>query len=181
MTMTMNKMVKVAAIFAAGVLLMGETTAGFVPAAAPMRTIIPSPLIAEPKTVAFLQRGRQEQESSSSSSTTKSFWGFSQTNSKRSLDSQNSRSAHKGDSADHDPPSPSGRDDAHTESQENENHPENEVLSKRGGYQRAEDWDAEQKAIAQELTWEQRVQFDGQRFGDQMAQNTILNRHLSSF
>ncbi|CAB9521488.1 expressed unknown protein [Seminavis robusta] len=50
---------------------------------------------------------------------------------------------------------------------------------KRKGYQRAEDWDAEQKAGG--MTWEQKVQFDGLRMGNGFRQNEILSRHLSSF
>jgi hypothetical protein len=49
---------------------------------------------------------------------------------------------------------------------------------KKKGYQRAEEWDAEQHAIAKEMTWEQRAQFDGFRHGDRVKQNEILQRHL---
>ena len=54
-----------------------------------------------------------------------------------------------------------------------------EVQKKKTGYQRVEDWDAEQKAGG--MTWEQKVQFDGLRMGNQVRQNEILQRHLSSF
>lgn len=47
-------------------------------------------------------------------------------------------------------------------------------------YQRIEDWDAERKATG-ELTWEEKVQFDGQRFGNQVKQDSILRRHLGTF
>jgi hypothetical protein len=50
---------------------------------------------------------------------------------------------------------------------------------KKKGYQRAEEWDAEQKAGG--MAWEQRVQFDGLRMGNQVRQNDILQRHLHSF
>ena len=50
----------------------------------------------------------------------------------------------------------------------------------RGKYQRIEDWDAERTAKG-ELTWEEKVQFDGQRYGNQIKQNSILQRHLGSF
>jgi len=47
----------------------------------------------------------------------------------------------------------------------------------RGKYQRIEEWDAERKANGK-LAWEQKVQFDGQRYGNQVKQNDILLRHL---
>lgn len=50
----------------------------------------------------------------------------------------------------------------------------------KGRYQRIEDWDAERKATG-ELTWEEKVQFDGQRFGNQVKQDSILRRHLGTF
>lgn len=50
----------------------------------------------------------------------------------------------------------------------------------RGAYQRVEDWDAEQRKNGS-LSWEERVQFDGQRFGNQVQQDAILRRHLNSF
>ena len=49
----------------------------------------------------------------------------------------------------------------------------------RGKYQRIEEWDAEQKAKG--LSWEEKVQFDGQRYGNQVKQNDILRRHLGGF
>ncbi|CAB9507040.1 expressed unknown protein [Seminavis robusta] len=54
---------------------------------------------------------------------------------------------------------------------------------KKKGYQRAEDWDAEMKAKQKkgEFTWEERVQFEGQRFGDQVNQNDILKKNLNGF
>lgn len=55
-----------------------------------------------------------------------------------------------------------------------------EAPKPRGKYQRIEDWDAEQKAKGQN-SWEERVQFDGQRFGNQVKQNDILRRHLGGF
>lgn len=47
-----------------------------------------------------------------------------------------------------------------------------------GGYQRIEEWDKEH---TQNLTWEEKVQFDGQRFGNQVNQNEILRKNLKSF
>jgi hypothetical protein len=48
------------------------------------------------------------------------------------------------------------------------------------GYQRIEDWDAERNAEG-ELSWEERVQFDGRRHGNQIQQNDILMRQLNKF
>ena len=52
-----------------------------------------------------------------------------------------------------------------------------------GGYQRAEEWDAEQKEKkdGSGMTWEQRVQFEGLKHGNQVKQNDIMNRHLNGF
>jgi hypothetical protein len=47
-------------------------------------------------------------------------------------------------------------------------------------YQRAEEWDAEQRAKSKG-SWEERVQFDGQRFGNQVKQDAILRQHLKGF
>jgi hypothetical protein len=54
---------------------------------------------------------------------------------------------------------------------------------KQGGYQRVEDWDREQRELAKEgaLSWEERVQFDGQRHGNRFQQNEILRHHLKTF
>lgn len=49
------------------------------------------------------------------------------------------------------------------------------------GYQRIEEWDEEQKQKRSELSWNERVQFDGQRFGNQVRQNELLQRHLHIF
>mmetsp|Transcript_13038 Transcript_13038/g.27578 ORF Transcript_13038/g.27578 Transcript_13038/m.27578 type:complete len:158 (+) Transcript_13038:122-595(+) len=49
-----------------------------------------------------------------------------------------------------------------------------------GKYQRIEEWDAERNAKG-ELSWEEKVQFDGQRFGNQVKQDSILRRHLGTF
>ncbi|KAL3932304.1 MAG: hypothetical protein SGBAC_010909 [Bacillariaceae sp.] len=51
---------------------------------------------------------------------------------------------------------------------------------KKGKYQRIEEWDAERNTSG-ELTWEERVMFDGQRHGNQVRQNDILNRNLHSW
>uniref|UniRef100_A0A7S4ALM6 Uncharacterized protein n=1 Tax=Pseudo-nitzschia australis TaxID=44445 RepID=A0A7S4ALM6_9STRA len=49
-----------------------------------------------------------------------------------------------------------------------------------GKYQSIEDWDAEQKEKGV-MSWEEKVQFDGQRFGNQLKQDKILSRHLGTF
>eukprot|EP00978_Attheya_sp_CCMP212_P044720 scaffold319878_cov58-Attheya_sp.AAC.1 len=48
------------------------------------------------------------------------------------------------------------------------------------GYQRAEDWEAEQNANAEggNMTWEEKVQFDGQRNGNRIRQNEILTQSI---
>ena len=56
--------------------------------------------------------------------------------------------------------------------------PQETVVKK--GYQRVEDWDAERNAKG-EMSWEERVQFEGQRLGNQVRQNDILMRHLHTF
>eukprot|EP00565_Helicotheca_tamesis_P001053 CAMPEP_0185740946 /NCGR_PEP_ID=MMETSP1171-20130828/38695_1 /TAXON_ID=374046 /ORGANISM="Helicotheca tamensis, Strain CCMP826" /LENGTH=333 /DNA_ID=CAMNT_0028412879 /DNA_START=114 /DNA_END=1115 /DNA_ORIENTATION=- len=56
---------------------------------------------------------------------------------------------------------------------------------KKKGYQRAEEWEAElddrRKGKGSGMTWEEKVQFDGQRFGNQIRQDAILRKHLGSF
>ena len=54
---------------------------------------------------------------------------------------------------------------------------------KKRGYVRAEEWDQERNAKAQEegMSWEERVQYDGQRFGNQFQQNEILRKNLKAF
>jgi len=48
------------------------------------------------------------------------------------------------------------------------------------GYQRAEDWEAEQNANAEggNMTWEEKVQFEGQRNGNKIRQNEILRQSI---
>lgn len=54
---------------------------------------------------------------------------------------------------------------------------------KKGGYQRIEEWDEEikKKQDGSGMTWEEKVQFDGLRQGNQVRQNDILMHHLNSF
>jgi hypothetical protein len=49
-----------------------------------------------------------------------------------------------------------------------------------GTYKRIEEWDAERIAKG-ELTWEEKVQFEGQRFGNQVKQDNILRHHIGTF
>jgi hypothetical protein len=50
-------------------------------------------------------------------------------------------------------------------------------------YVRAEEWEQEwqEKKKNGKLSWEERVQFDGQRYGNQVNQDDILRRHLKGF
>ena len=50
----------------------------------------------------------------------------------------------------------------------------------KGGYQRIEDWDAEQKSRGS-TTWEEKCMWDGQRHGNQVRQNDILIRNLHTW
>ena len=50
----------------------------------------------------------------------------------------------------------------------------------KGKYQRIEEWDEERKEKGT-LTWEEKVQFEGQKYGNQVRQNEILNRNLKGF
>eukprot|EP00536_Pseudo-nitzschia_multiseries_P016713 jgi/Psemu1/292669/fgenesh1_pg.1208_\ len=61
------------------------------------------------------------------------------------------------------------------------NDEEGEGTSKpKGKYQPIEEWDAERKEKGV-LSWEEKVQFEGQRFGNQVKQDSILRRHLGTF
>eukprot|EP00586_Coscinodiscus_wailesii_P022821 CAMPEP_0172495782 /NCGR_PEP_ID=MMETSP1066-20121228/76797_1 /TAXON_ID=671091 /ORGANISM="Coscinodiscus wailesii, Strain CCMP2513" /LENGTH=128 /DNA_ID=CAMNT_0013267693 /DNA_START=136 /DNA_END=522 /DNA_ORIENTATION=- len=48
-------------------------------------------------------------------------------------------------------------------------------------YKRAEDWEKELDEKRANMTWEEKVQFEGQRNGDQFRQNEILKRNLNGF
>jgi uncharacterized protein involved in type VI secretion and phage assembly len=54
---------------------------------------------------------------------------------------------------------------------------EEEKKPKKGKYQSIEDWDTERKASG-ELTWDEKVMYEGQKHGNQVKQNDILNRNL---
>jgi hypothetical protein len=49
------------------------------------------------------------------------------------------------------------------------------------GYERPEDWEAEQEAEKGLLSWDEKVQFDGQRDGNRFQQNEILRRNINMF
>jgi hypothetical protein len=49
-----------------------------------------------------------------------------------------------------------------------------------GKYQRIEEWDAERTAKG-EMSWEEKVQFEGQKYGNQVKQDSILRRNLGTF
>jgi hypothetical protein len=50
-----------------------------------------------------------------------------------------------------------------------------EEKEEKKGYTRIEDWDKQQKT---NLTWEEKVQFDGQRQGNRVVQNDILRKAI---
>jgi hypothetical protein len=52
---------------------------------------------------------------------------------------------------------------------------------KRRGYVRAEEWEKEQQQKAKEMSWDERVQFEGQRHGNRFNQNEILRHHLHTY
>ena len=58
-----------------------------------------------------------------------------------------------------------------------------EETNKGSGYVRAEDWEAERarKRQSGEMSWEERVQFEGQRQGDRFKQNEILRHNLNAW
>ena len=46
------------------------------------------------------------------------------------------------------------------------------------GYQRVEDWEHDQQQMLKDMTWEQRVKYEGQRDGNRFNQNEILRNSL---
>lgn len=56
---------------------------------------------------------------------------------------------------------------------------ETKTPKKAGKYQSIEDWDSQRNSKG-EMTWEERAQFEGQKFGDQVKQDSILRRQLNS-
>jgi hypothetical protein len=55
---------------------------------------------------------------------------------------------------------------------------ENDQVKRQRGYQRAEDWEAEQAQEKKKMSWEERVQYDGQQHGNKFQQNEILRKNL---
>lgn len=49
---------------------------------------------------------------------------------------------------------------------------------KQRGYQRVEDWEADQLKEQKKLSWEERVMYDGQQHGNKLEQNDILRKNL---
>merc|ERR1712038_256994 len=51
------------------------------------------------------------------------------------------------------------------------------------GYTRIEEWDEDRKAKYEgrggEVAWEEKLMFEGQKYGDRLRQNEILMRHLN--
>lgn len=74
---------------------------------------------------------------------------------------------------------PTTNDDDNEEETKND---ENE--KKKTGYVRVEEWEAQQQekqaAIKKSLQWEERLRFDGQRYGNKSKQNDILRKNLFS-
>lgn len=101
-------------------------------------------------TVAFLHRNRQQESSAFFSSV-------------RYSNPSNS---------DGDPPATEGRE------RNNFEDPKNEKQEVKRGYQRAEEWDEDQKSQNQ---MDQRIQFEGMRGGNRFRQNEILRHHLGGF
>ncbi|GKY90890.1 hypothetical protein MPSEU_000061800 [Mayamaea pseudoterrestris] len=50
--------------------------------------------------------------------------------------------------------------------------------NKRKGYQKVEDWEHDQQQLLEEMTWEQRVQYEGQRDGNRIRQDVILRNSI---
>jgi hypothetical protein len=53
--------------------------------------------------------------------------------------------------------------------------------TQKSGYVRAEIWEEEQQKQKKEMSWNEKVQFDGQRYGNQYLQNEILRKNLKGF
>jgi hypothetical protein len=62
--------------------------------------------------------------------------------------------------------------------EENADDASTDAKKRQRGYQRAEDWEADQAKEQKKMSWEERVQFDGQQHGNKFNQNEILRRNL---
>jgi len=80
------------------------------------------------------------------------------------------------------PPSSSSSSTDDNKNDENDND-DAEAQPKKTGYVSAEEWEAQEKLRKQrgEFTWEEKVQFEGQRMGNQFKQNEILRKNLKGF
>mmetsp|Transcript_25157 Transcript_25157/g.29636 ORF Transcript_25157/g.29636 Transcript_25157/m.29636 type:complete len:166 (-) Transcript_25157:280-777(-) len=52
---------------------------------------------------------------------------------------------------------------------------------KKSGYVPIEQWDRERSDAEADMSWEEKVRLDGQRFGDKFGQNEILRKNLKSW
>mmetsp|Transcript_23380 Transcript_23380/g.28723 ORF Transcript_23380/g.28723 Transcript_23380/m.28723 type:complete len:194 (+) Transcript_23380:144-725(+) len=66
-----------------------------------------------------------------------------------------------------------------TVSTQNKQEDEGQSVRKKKGYVPIEEWDEERSKDS--MSWENKVQFDGQRFGNQFQQNEILRKNLKSW
>jgi hypothetical protein len=60
------------------------------------------------------------------------------------------------------------------------NEDKEEPSKPKGKYQRIEEWE-QQNNEKGSTSWERKVQFDGQRLGNQVRQDSILRKHLNSW
>jgi hypothetical protein len=58
------------------------------------------------------------------------------------------------------------------------NNMDDDDKKRKRGYQRAEDWEKDQEKELKAMSWEERVQFDGQQHGNKFQQNEILRKNL---
>ena len=73
-------------------------------------------------------------------------------------------------------------DDSYEELSSSTDNEEPKTQKKKFVYQRAEDWDREMKNRDKgSMSWEERVQWEGQMNGNEFRQNEILRHHLKGF
>jgi hypothetical protein len=66
-----------------------------------------------------------------------------------------------------------------TEEKSDDNVDDSPTLPKKKGYVPIEQWDADRKKDS--MSWEEKVQYDGQRFGNRVNQNEILRNNIHRF
>lgn len=76
-------------------------------------------------------------------------------------------------------PSSEINDQSLNNNNDNESNDNNDTTKKKNGYIPIEQWD--QNRSKDDLSWEEKVQFDGQRFGNRFQQNEILRKNLKSW